>query len=97
MTELKPCPFCGWNKARLMERKIAGSYGNYGHSDFVRVRVTVMCNKCKATSPSIVSPKLWYEGREPKFFDENREFENLASHMKYRRKAIEAWNRRVEE
>lgn len=89
MIDLKPCPFCGWNKARVTERKIAGSYHYYDKRDFVKIRFAVMCNKCKAKGASVVSKKLYHEG------DENHEALTNDTIMRYHEEAIEAWNRRV--
>lgn len=87
MTELKPCPFCGWNKA-VIECKIKGSY-YYLDNGIVRIRFAVMCNKCKAKGTFVVSKKLYYEG------DENYEALTNDTIMRYHEEAIEAWNMRV--
>lgn len=91
MTELKPCPFCGWKKARVTERKIAGSYHNYHNYDFAKIRFAVMCNKCKAKGASVVSKRLYHEGATT----ENHEALTNDAIMRYHEMAIEAWNRRV--
>ena len=90
MTELKPCPFCGWKKARVTERKIEGSY-YYIDNRFVKIRFAVMCNKCKAKGASVVSKRLYHEG------DENHEALTNDTIMRYHEEAIEAWNRRAED
>ena len=91
MTELKPCPFCGWKKARVIERKIEGSYRFYNKYDFATIRFAVMCNKCKAKGASVVSKRLFHEG------DENHEALTNDTIMRYHEEAIEAWNRRAED
>lgn len=87
MTELKPCPFCGWNKA-MIARKIEGSY-YYFDNGFVKIRFTVMCNKCKAKGASVVFKKLYHEGYE------NHKALTNDTIMRYHEEAIEAWNRGV--
>lgn len=91
--KLLPCPFCGHPKARITDRKIAGSYHSID-TKFVKVRICVICNKCKATGKSIVTPRLWFDGGYNKYRGgEEYTRQNIE---KYENMAIEAWNTRIE-
>ena len=92
MEEIKKCPFCGYNKSRIMVKKIAGSYirSNY---EFIQYRYNVMCNKCHAKGGSVVSARMAYgEVSIYKPVKWSKETTDM-----YKQKAIEAWNRRVME
>lgn len=85
--KLKPCPFCGHKKARIMVKKIAGTNKKYSGC-FIQQRFYVMCNKCYAKGGSIVTKRMDYDNSSP--FSYSKELcEN------YKQKAIEAWNKRV--
>lgn len=89
--ELKPCPFCGYKKARVMWKKIAGT--NYQHyaCSFIQQRYYVMCNKCYAKGGSIVTARMSYGNPSP--YTPIRYSKELCE--SYKQKAIEKWNKRA--
>ena len=92
MDKLKPCPFCGYTKSRVMVKKVRGSWPS-GLSKFVQARYYVMCNKCYAKGGSVVSDYMAHDEVSiylPVKF--SKEVEDM-----YKQQAIEAWNRRVSE
>lgn len=90
MNELKPCPFCGYTKSRVMEKKIRGSWIK-ALSNFVQVRYYVMCNKCHAKGGSVVSDRMAYD--EVSIYTPVK-FSKETTDM-YKQQAIEAWNERI--
>lgn len=89
---LEPCPFCGHTKSRITQKKVAGTYHNWTDSryEFVKIRYRVMCNKCKATGKSIVTPKMYYRPIESL----NRAIYSAETCRHYKEMAMYAWNLR---
>ena len=87
--QLLPCPFCGYTKSRITQKKVAGTYHNWTDScyEFVKIRYCVMCNKCKATGKSIVTPKMFYR---PKSLNLVKYSAETCRH--YEEMAMFAWN-----
>jgi len=91
--ELKPCPFCGYTKSRVMEKKIRGSYRSSYLSNFVQVRYYVMCNKCHAKGGSVVSACMSHD--EVSIYTPVKYSKEVTA--MYKQQAIESWNRRISE
>lgn len=89
--ELKPCPFCGHTKSRVMKKKIAGSRYCIPCS-YIQYRYYVMCNKCYAKGGSIVSERMAHRNTSPYCPVEYTQDQVDI----YKKKAIDAWNRRTE-
>ena len=55
MEELKPCPFCGWDKARIISRYLDTKIGYVGDYRYTteHKRFYVRCNRCYAHGGSI--------------------------------------------
>ena len=55
MEELKPCPFCGWDKARIISRYLDTKIGYVGDYMYTteHKRFYVRCNRCYAHGGSI--------------------------------------------
>ena len=79
-TTLKPCPFCGGVKLDISEKSVARDYGT-----MVQYHVTVYCKTCHAYGARVLTEKVKSNVYPSPFVD----FE------KARERAIEAWNRRV--
>ena len=83
--ELKPCPFCGWKKLKIeSKRGEIHYYSKNGMYPWQNVKYSVRCNSCHARGGALSAavPTVWL-GEYSKKVDEVRE------------KAVEAWNRRV--
>ena len=85
--ELKPCPFCGWERASLTGRKIVRGYlWDRGVYKYI---VSVKCNKCHARGSSV-------SGLVPNHITECKVPDNkLDSYKGLEQSAIDKWNRRV--
>lgn len=80
--ELKPCPFCG-GKARIEETRIEPMETN---RDSVKICFRIYCKRCKTTSPQArgyIAVNLSETGEVNAWHDD-------------REKAINDWNRRVD-
>lgn len=88
VTELKPCPFCGGTKLKI-ERK-STLYGYNGCDERCeRHTYSVRCNVCKCRGGAVGGyvALRYVENANPK----------LTTDDVLQSKAIEAWNRRVQE
>jgi Lar family restriction alleviation protein len=89
MAELKPCPFCGYNKLKIDRKRKRAGYT--GLDDIVYYDTySVRCPKCFARGGVVggrVLAGILYVDRIP-------EWATTAEELKAR--AAEAWNRRVE-
>ena len=88
--KLKPCPFCGYDKAKVMSKKLEGSYS----SEFtlhIKVRYYVMCNRCHAESSPVIANMVTYIPYESLCGTYTKENIDM-----YKQQAIEKWNRRAE-
>ena len=89
MTELKPCPFCGYNKLKIDRKRKRAGYT--GLDDIVYYDTySVRCPKCFGRGGAVggrVLAGILYVDRIP-------EWATTADELKS--KAAEAWNRRAE-
>lgn len=85
MTELKPCPFCGYASPKMTEKR-SGSYRRTGDM------FQILCGKCKARGP-IFTGKYLESGE----FGRRKYTPDSAAITEAKQKAIEAWNRRANE
>lgn len=83
MTELKPCPFCGFPTAKITEKR-SGNYRRTGNL------YQVLCTKCKARGP-IFTGKYLESGE----FGQRKYTPDSAAIAEAKQKAVEAWNRRA--
>lgn len=89
MTELKPCPFCGYGKPQIDRKRRRAGYT--GLDDIVyRDTYSVRCHRCHSRGGTASGLTLLSGCRVP----EPPEWLTTADELKA--KAIEAWNRRAE-
>ena len=50
--ELKPCPFCGSTKLKLMKK-------NYNHKGYTKQKLYVRCNKCNARGGTVSQETIY--------------------------------------
>ena len=102
MSELKPCPFCG-GKARLSFKDAEFGGKNYRGDRKVKYRFQVICNKCYSRGKPVktdflINPSPWnslWASRPLSATD--IVLERTEMFRPWAEKAIEAWNRRVED
>ena len=79
--ELKPCPFCGGEKLDYSEKRVYCD-----SSTNVYYHAAIYCRKCHAYGRRVLSEKAWCRDYTAQ--------QALLNGL--REKAIEAWNRRVD-
>lgn len=85
MADLKPCPFCGYDKAKITKKR---SGNNRRTGDYVQV----ICHRCKARGP-IFEAK--YDVKLHSWGDSLYAVENPVVTAYTEQRAVEAWNRRA--
>jgi Lar family restriction alleviation protein len=94
--ELKSCPFCGYKKAKITERlhkNLIAYYGDFGcdYETIINISANVICNKCHAKGGTAVGNIQGVgEMREA-----TKERFKIEKHETIKQRAIEQWNRRV--
>lgn len=98
--ELKPCPFCGGKaKVSFKDYRFIG-WNCVTHAQMKRYRIQVICNKCKSRGQPIITDTLYNPlpyitiwGNQ--YCDSDKPKEETEKFKPFVEKAIEAWNRRV--
>ena len=93
MAELKPCPFCGGTKLKVMSKSVKVGHTGVDES-VINMTFSVRCNVCHARGGAIGGKVI--SGRM--YFSHGGDLPQWATtaHI-LRKKAIEAWNRRATE
>ena len=81
MAELKPCPFCGSTDLEISSKCVQRDYGTE-----IQYQVCVYCKKCNAYGTRVLTEKVKKNVYPQPFID----------FAKAKEKAIEVWNRRVD-
>lgn len=91
MAELKPCPFCGGTKLKVMSK--SAKAGHTGLDEpVVNMTFSVRCNVCHARGGAIGGKVIW--GRMYSTHDEDLPQWATTAHI-LREKAITMWNTRT--
>lgn len=99
MSDLKPCPFCGGEGKLSAKDHLFGGYNGMGQSRREYL-IRVICNKCKSRGKPIATGWVNTTNLNYKLNSKGICFygthEDKANVEKAIEKAIEAWNRRVD-
>lgn len=83
--DLKPCPFCGYDKLKITKKR-KGNY--YRNGDYVQV----ICNKCKARGPIVSND---YDAKLSSWGDTHYMVKNKEKTAEAELLAGDAWNTRA--
>lgn len=93
MQEIKPCPFCGNPKVKLVKNARFYTF-SYGDKYIERVKYSVRCGVCYARGGLASGLVVNYGNCEN---DVPASYRNkIATDDELQEKAIELWNRRIE-
>lgn len=83
--DLKPCPFCGYNKPKITKKR-KGNY--FRNGDYLQV----ICNRCKARGPIVCN---LYDAKLSSWGDTHYMVRNPETTAEAERQAVAAWNRKA--
>jgi Lar family restriction alleviation protein len=94
--ELKPCPFCGYKSIKITERRHKNwiaYFSKFGcdYETIIKISANVICNKCHAKGGTAVGNIQGVGNMREVTKDRFK----IVEHETIKQKAIELWNRRV--